>query len=317
MNLSVPSNMDNKDSHLSLGPVALVTGGTGFVGHHLVKRLIEDGWSVHAVIRKSSKNIKLLNRSNVSLYFDDGDTESLGRYVSEIRPLVVFHLASNFLSEHRAVDIEPLVSSNLLFGTRILDAMRIGGAQFLINTGTSWQHYRGETYNPVCLYAAMKQAFEAILEFYVQAHDFKIITLKLYDTYGPGDRRLKLFNQLRNSYLNHKKLKMSRGDQLIDLVHINDVVDAYILAANRLINEDLNKQETYAISSSKPIRLRKLVEMYASIINKEIDIDWGAKEYRQREVMSTWSNGTIMPGWTPKISLEDGLKDLEKLKDYD
>jgi nucleoside-diphosphate-sugar epimerase len=302
--------MDINISPLKLKPIAIVTGGTGFIGHHLVKRLVKEGWLVHAIIRKSSKNIDLLDHADVTLYFDNGDTDSLSCYISRIQPSMIFHLASNFLSEHDAQDIEPLVNSNLLFGTRILDAMRIGGARRIINTGTSWQHYKDEAYNPVCLYAAMKQAYEAILEFYRQAYDFKIITLKLFDTYGPQDRRLKLFNLLQNSYVNNKVLNMSHGDQKIDLVHINDVVNAYLLAANRLMSENLNQHEIYAVTSSRPIELKKIVELYSLISKKEFKINWGARDYRVREVMNTWGDGSIMTGWTPKIKLEDGLKSL-------
>jgi nucleoside-diphosphate-sugar epimerase len=62
--------------------------------------------------------------------------------------------------------------------------MQAAGIRRLVNAGTTWQHYLGQVYDPVNLYAATKQAFEAILKFYTSTRDFQAITLELTDTYG-------------------------------------------------------------------------------------------------------------------------------------
>ena len=140
--------------------------------------------------------------------------------VNEANPEIVFHLASLFLAQHTLEDIERLVQSNLLFGVQIAEAITLQGVTKLINTGTSWQHYENEDYNPVCLYAATKQAFEDMLKFYVEASKLKVITLKLFDTYGPDDSRPKLFTLLRKVAQEQTELAMSPGEQLIDLVYM-------------------------------------------------------------------------------------------------
>ena len=228
--------------------------------------------------------------------------------MSLVRPNVVFHLASLFLSQHETKDIEPLIQSNLLFGSQLLEAMRANNINNLINTGTSWQHYSNESYNPVCLYAATKQAFEAIIEYYIQACNFKVITLKLFDTYGPNDHRPKLIAMLNNAEKNNQPLDMSNGEQLIDLVHIDDVVDAFLMAAHRLLENQIFCHEMFAISSGNPIPLKQLVQLYIKATGKNIQVNWGARPYRMREVMDTWRSGARLEGWGPKIDLEKGMR---------
>ena len=167
--------------------------------------------------------------------------------------------------------------------------MTLQGVTKLINTGTSWQHYENEDYNPVCLYAATKQAFEDMLKFYVEASELKVITLKLFDTYGPDDPRPKLFTLLRRVAEEQTELAMSPGEQLIDLVYIDDVIEGYLLAARRLMDNSVSGMEDYAISSGKQISLKELVAIYGRTIGKQLPIKWGGRSYRTREVMVSWN----------------------------
>jgi len=292
--------------------VALVTGATGFVGSHLARRLVREDWQVHIVSRAESRLPDAAEFAHVTNHLHDGSTEGMVRCVAQAKPDVVFHLASLVLSQHETRDIDALIQSNVLFGNQLLEAMKVNEVNALINTGTFWQHYNNENYNPVCLYAATKQAFEAILEYYVQACGVKAITLELFDTYGPDDPRPKLFNLLNKAAITGKPLDMSAGEQLIDLVHIDDVVEAYLIAANRLFEENVSQHETYAVSSGQPLPLRKLVELYAAVTEQVVPVNWGTRPYRDREVMVPWNRGRVIAGWSPKISLAEGFRLITK-----
>ena len=290
--------------------VALVTGATGFVGGHLVRRLLRDGWEVHILSRTGSRLLDVPEFCQMSNHVHDGSTECMVRCVAQAKPDVVFHLASLFLAQHASKDILALIQSNVLFGNQLLEAMKVNEITRIINTGTSWQHYDNEEYNPVCLYAATKQAFEAMLEYYVQACGIKAITLQLFDTYGPGDLRPKLFQLLNKAATTGETLDMSAGEQLIDIVHIDDVIDAYLIAAQRLLTEKISSHERYAVSSEKPLPLKELVQFYAEVTRQTINVNWGARAYRYREVMLPWNRGVFLPGWRQRIALIDGVKTL-------
>jgi len=294
-------------------PVALVTGATGFVGSHLARRLFHEGWQVHILIRANSKVPPAAEFSHMTIHVYDGSTSSMISCIKLASPDVVFHLASLFLSQHEASEVDALIQSNVLFGAQLLEGMNAGGVRFIINTGTSWQHFNNENYNPVCLYAATKQAFQALVEYYVQAHGFSVITLKLFDTYGSDDPRQKLFYLLNKASYSGELLNMSEGNQMIDIVHIDDVVDAYLIAAQRLLGGRVLHHEIYSISSGQPLSLRELVQRYCEVTKNAINVNWGGRPYRNREVMSTWSNGESLGGWKPKIDLNAGLAKMGKI----
>ncbi len=301
-------------AHQQQLPIALVTGATGFVGSHLVQKLISENWIVHAITRPQSQlhQIEPLS-TKMTLHVHDGTGENLLAIVKTVKPTMVFHLASQVLVEHRIQDIAPLLQSNLVFATQLVDAMVATQCYCLINTGTFWQHYDNKEYSPVCLYAATKQAFEVILQFYLETTPLKVVTLKLFDTYGPNDPRPKLFNLLKQAFQNQATLALSPGEQLIDLVHIDDVVAAYCIAAKQLQYQPDSTHQSYAVSSHNPISLKEVIAIYEQESNTQLPIHWGVKHYRQREVMIPWNQGKWLPGWQPKVNIKTGIKRIIKI----
>lgn len=290
---------------------ALISGGTGFVGSNLARRLVRNGWQVGIITIPNDSLDQIKDFADqVKLYVHDGCTDGMQSIMAEAQPDVVFHLASLFLSEHTTADISRLIGSNVLFGTQLLEAMAAHEVAKIVNTGTSWQHYENKPYSPVNLYAATKQAFEDILQYYVEARGVQAITLKLFDTYGPNDPRPKLFHLLDKIAREGTTLAMSPGEQMIDLVHIDDVVRAFVLAAERLMAGEASGHEKYGVSSGKPMPLKKLVELYGCAISKPLPIEWGGRPYREREVMVTCSYLSVLPGWSPEVTLADGIRNI-------
>lgn len=281
------------------------------MGSHLIQTCIDEGWQVGVLYLPEAGLDQILKfLPQINTFAVDQSTESVFSAVEKFKPDVVIHLASIFLAKHTSADIERLIQSNVTYGTQLLDAMATFSVRCLVNTGTSWQHYESVAYNPVNLYAATKQAFEDIAEFYVQSGSLQAITLKLYDTYGRGDPRPKLFNLLEKTIREGSRLEMSPGEQLIDIVHVDDVANAYIVAVKRLLAGQVNGHEKYGVSSGNPIRLRDLAGMFEKISGKPLNVVWGGREYREREVMIPWQNAPSLPGWSPQISLEQGIKTL-------
>lgn len=286
---------------------ALVTGATGFIGQNLVRHLCSAGWEVHAIVRPASnRSVFTAQGVAIELHEHQGTTESMLSILYDSHPDVVFHLASLALTEHQPADIERLIQSNVLFATQLIEAMTKISVRNLISTGTFWQHYQCEDYNPVNLYAATKEAFDVLLRYYVDARALRVVNLKLYDTYGPNDPRPKLINYLRRAAEENQPLAMSPGKQMIDLVYVDDVARAYILAAERFRTEEVKDPESYAVSSGNPVTLRELVDNVEKVLGKKLPIDWGKRPYRDREVMQPWF-GTALPGWEPHICLKEGL----------
>lgn len=278
-----PNEMDRAGEKAT----ALITGGTGFTGSNLARRLIRDGWNVHLIVRPGSRYDLIRDLlGNLTCHVFHGTTPEMAEIVRKVRPTIVFHLASYFRAEHIPDDIEPMLSSNLVFATQLLDAVASERVPYMVNTGTSWQHYEGKEYSPVCLYAATKQAYEALIQYYVEARGVSAITLKLTDTYGSNDPRPKLLNQIRRASADGSTLAMSPGEQYVDIVHVDDVVEAFCIAARLLLEGKAIGLTKYWVSNGKPQRLRDFVEEFVLKEGLNVKINWGARPYRKRETMT-------------------------------
>ena len=289
----------------------VVTGATGFVGSNLVRFLLNKDFRIYIILRLDSDLTNLNDiKEDIEIFRYDNEISSLIEFMNNAKPITVFHLASNFIAEHESHQIDSLILSNITFGLHLLEAMKISGVKELINTGTSWQHYNNDDYNPVCLYAATKQAFESLIEFYVQAEDFKVITLKLFDTYGETDTRPKLINLL-NKFADEKaELKMSPGEQVLNLVHISDVCEAFNTALEIVRCDGFYGAKSYAVASEETYQLKEVIQLFEHISGKSVNIVWGGRPYREREVMKIWNNGIRLPNWVAKVTLEQGMKKI-------
>jgi nucleoside-diphosphate-sugar epimerase len=204
-----------------------------------------------------------------------------------------------------------MLESNIMFGSYLLEAMVQAGVANIINTSTAAQHYNQQEYSPTCLYAATKQAYEAILTYYTEVHGLRAITLTLFDTYGPLDRRKKLLQLLQIAAATNMQMDLTPGEQMIDLVHIDDVVRGYIIAADHLLHGNCSGSQKFMLSSGKPAQIKELVKHYEQVTGCSLKINWGGKPYQVREIMIPWNGGIPLPGWQANISLIEGLKTLD------
>lgn len=302
------ASASNKQGPGSARRRALVTGASGYLGSQLARRLVHDGWTVHVLVRPGSNLTPLAGVCDaLTVHTFGGATTELVDIVRAAAPDAVFHLAAAFLAEHRPEDVKTLVQANLLLSTQLLEAMAANEVRLLVNTGTAWQHYENRGYDPVNLYAATKQAFEAILAYYVNARGFSAATLALFDTYGPHDPRPKLVKALWNAAMNGTRLSMSAGDQLLDMVYIDDVTEAF-LAAERALRTAGAVQLRYGVSSGAPLRLRELVAAFEQATGLRVEAGWGERPGRPRDVVTAWTDFVPPPGWRPRVDFAQGLR---------
>ena len=280
---------------MSARPV-LVTGATGFLGRALTRRLLALGRPVVALTRAGS-DLSSLKDAVVELY--DGDGARLLSIVEERKPETVFHLAA--ASEG---GVDEIVKANVLLGAQLAEACVKAGVEKLIAAGTFFtRRSGGDDYDPVSLYAATKKAQEAVFDYYVRAHGLKAAIVCLYDLYGPGDERPKLLNLLARSAAG-PELALSPGDQELDVVHVDDAVEA-LLAAEKAASPGPLRE--WCASSGKRVTVKRLVELFRRETGLSPKVAFGAKPYRDREVMKPWA-GVPVPGWKPAIPLEEGLR---------
>ncbi|MGZ3745412.1 MAG: NAD-dependent epimerase/dehydratase family protein [Pseudobdellovibrionaceae bacterium] len=269
---------------------AILTGATGFVGQNLLPHLRQRGWQVETLGRQDK-------------------SQDIDNKMRDFQPQVVIHLATLFKAEHQAEDIPALIQSNITFGTQVVESMVRHKVLNLVNTGTLWQYYEGQRDVPACLYAATKTAFESILKFYSSAYQLSVLNLMLSDSFGPQDPRQKLLPKLLSIAGTGERLQLSEGHQVIEWTFINDIVEAFEVAAERLVSgKEPKKYVNYTATSGEAYSLRDSVSLCEKVLGKKIAIDFGAKPYRQREVMGPQKLDPSLPGWSAKVSFVQGIE---------
>ena len=263
---------------------ALVTGGTGFIGQHLVRKLVAGGFKTTALVRPSSDISSLLGLGrDVQIVELNQSFESIKRCFNENSFDAVFHLATHFAAEHDPAQIDELVNSNITFGMKVAEAAASNKVENFINVGTNWQYYHSASYRPLNLYASLKQAFEDILLYYSDAKGLKVANVILFDTYGDNDNRQKLIPLLLANKLGDKPIKLSPGEQLMDLTHVDKVVSTLLLANEKLTNGS-ERFIRFIVSAAKAKKLRDVVSDFCEEHQLSANIQWGARDYREREV---------------------------------
>lgn len=285
-----------------------VTGATGFIGKNLVDKLIELNFEVTVNIH--SDKLSLFSDKVKTYRLNEMDIQSDISFFKEAKFSGIIHLASLYLTTHKPEEAIELINSNVMFSTHILECASQSKVNWFINTGTFWQNFENASYSPVNLYAASKQAFESIAQYYIETDKIKFCTLRLSDTYGPDDTRPKIFNLFEKISKSGEILEMSLGNQLLDITYIDDVVAAFILLAVQLEAKETKIQngDVFAIRAKRSYTIKELVIIFEGVTGKKLNINFGGRPYREREVMIPWQDGNILPGWTPIVSLEEGLK---------
>lgn len=266
----------------------LVSGASGFVGRAVMPELARRGVTTSVVDRATSA---LAAPEVVDL-------------VCESTPNVVLHLATHFLAAHDPADIPALVRTNVEWGTVLAEASAVCGAR-LVTIESAWQHVGGARYDPVSLYAATKQAFADVCRYYARVRGVDVRTITLFDTYGPGDVRPKLVPALLRAARDRTSVEMSDGGQLIDLTYVEDIARGIVDVA---LGGEPFADATFVLRSWSPLSVRGLVEEVERAVGVSIDVRWGVRPARPREMRADWVFGSAPPAWRPAVSLPDGLR---------
>lgn len=290
-------------------PKCIVTGATGYIGSHVVRHLLSEGWDVAIIAQAEFGYANIADiKSNFAVFEYDGRIESMIDFIDSQKADVVMHLAAAVITNPAPQQVSTIIDANIRFGTELLEAMKCSTTRLFISTGSYWQNYDGtEKYNPVDLYAASKEAFEKIVKYYVEAHGFRHINLRLFDVYGEDDKRPKLWTLLRDIAGTDKSLDISAGEQLLDMVHVDDVAKAYEAAYYHLKDNPEVHNEVFGVYTGEMKPLKDIISLYKNILGKDIKLNWGARLYKQREVMKPFSGYAQLPNWQPQITIEMGL----------
>lgn len=292
------------------GGGVVLTGATGFVGRHLVPRLLTAGHEV-IVVRRPSTDLSVLGPAAAQVHevVDTGDVRRLTADLSRMAPRTLLHLATHYVNAAQDGDIADLYEANVVFGGRVLHAFGAAGGSAVVYTSTFSQHRGGAAFDPTNLYAATKQALADVLRHYAANAAFTVVDLELFDTFGAGDPRTKIWRLLMDAARTGVPLATTPGHQLLSPLHVTDAAGA-LLRATGLTAELAQGYHSYSAPGPRVLSLRDAVALFAEVNGIDVPVDWGAREYSGNEVFDFSLHGDRLPGWDPEVPVAEGFREL-------
>ena len=285
----------------------LITGITGYIGSKLARELLTD-CEVYGLVRKPL-NLKYIADivPNIQFVYYDGSYDSMSEALKLSQPDLVYHMAAYYTGSHGPEHIPKLLDSNITLGAHLLGAMAEHKISALVYASTIVAHYQGSEYRPLNLYAATKQAFSDLLAYYTDIGLVCAVSVVISDTYGPGDNRPKILNIIRQATKTGERVAFSSGEQVYDVIYIDDLVSAFRMAGEQLLQGAYQNAVFQAVPES-PLSLRETVEKLLQVNGLKLNAGWGERPVPEREIREKIRLYPTVPNWEPQISLEEGLR---------
>lgn len=276
----------------------LLTGGTGFLGSHLLRRLIRDGHSVVLAKRSFSDTWRIRDLEGRYAAYDL-DRDPLDRIFAEHRIGTILHSATNY--GRREIPPTEIVDSNLILPLHLLQLGEKHGTRAFINTDTLLD-------KRVSHYSLSKKQFLDWLKLY--SDRLLCVNVALTHFYGPHDDGSKFVTQMiRDLLVARPSIPLTPGRQKRDMLHVDDVVSAFV----RLIDHSASQGPSfhaYDVGSGESRELREIVQTLQTLSgNSTTKLDFGALDYRPNEAMDIQVQARELRalGWRPTLTLEQGL----------
>lgn len=285
----------------------IITGGTGFIGNYFISNYYNK-YNFYCLLNKK----KIKKKFFISSLKIDSNQKKIIKFFQKIKPDCVVHLATNYVKYNNFSHINKLIDTNIKFGTLILEAMKVSNCKKIINFGSMFEHNKKIDYYPQNLYAATKQAFQNICYYYHLHYNINCINLKLFDSYGPNDKRDKLINNFLISKKNrkkkggggvNKKILIKDGSNKLNLVHVNDICEA-INTSIKLISSRERYFRSYSLPARKLIKVSDLIKAVQKFKKINFKFFRGSKA---KKFISYNNKYPKLKSWKPKISIQEGL----------
>jgi nucleoside-diphosphate-sugar epimerase len=290
----------------------LVVGGSGFIGQHVVKKALKEGFKTTVLSKNNCNNINELSGIEY-LVADISHKESLKialkskvfDYVINLGGYVDHVNYSN--GGDKVYDVHFNGVRNLidcLDKSRIKSFIQIGSSDEYGNNPAPQSEAQREA--PISPYSCAKAASTHFLQTLYKTEDFPVVILRPFLVYGPGQGGERFIPQIIKGCMNNQKFPTSKGEQLRDFCFIGDFIQAVFFA---LDNSDAYG-EVINIASGNAISVKKIIDIIMDLVDSG-QPQFGSIAYRNGENMNLYADikkAKKLLNWKPNTSIRYGLK---------
>jgi NAD dependent epimerase/dehydratase len=300
-----------------------VTGADGFIGSHLVERLIADGADVRAFcLYNSNGSAGWLDDSKIfrdsgsePLLADIRDPEAVRHAVAGVD--IVFHLAALIAIPYSYLAPRSFVDTNVSGTLNVLEAVRREGVTKMINTSTSEVYGTPETVpiteaHPLrgqSPYSATKIAADKLCESYALSFGTPVTILRPYNTFGPRQSARAVIPTILSQLLaGARTIRLGAVTPRRDFTFVADTCDGFVRAAAA----DLEPGTVVQLGTGRTVSIGETFDLCRSVLGVDAEVVTDEQRVRPAgsEVEILQSDPSLaqsLLGWTPQVSLEDGL----------
>lgn len=306
------------------GTRVLVTGAGGFIGSHLVERLVREGSRVRAMVHYNARgswgNLDFLDqeiRNEIEVYAGDV-TDSLSVRTAVQGCEVVFHLAALIGIPYSYLAPHSYVATNITGTVNVLSAARELGVTKVVHTSTS-ETYGTALYTPIdeqhplqgqSPYSASKIGADKIAESFYLSFGVPVATIRPFNVFGPRQSARAVIPTVISQVLSgQKRIRLGSLSPIRDFTYVEDTVSGFLAVAS----SDKTSGEVVNIGSGTAVTIGETAEQIIRLIGKDASIEVDPRRVRPEgsEVMELLCNNAKakqLLGWEPRISFKDGLQ---------
>ena len=287
----------------------LLTGATGFLGSHLLRALLDEGYEMLLLKRSSSDCARIRERLKECKVFDV-DCEPLEDIFDKECPQVVIHCAVEYGKNDKRA--EKMLMGNLVFPFQLLEAAISGRCPYFINTDSFFTKQLPERFRQsLDLYAPeytlTKHQFQEWGQLRAIEKKINFINLQLEHMYGEDDNPDKFLSfVMRSMREGVSHLDLTDGIQIRDFIHVDDVVQAYLVVLSKL--HELTGYQSFEVGSGISCPLRKFLQQMKSEMRAETVLNFGAVPRTEKEIMYSTAKPQRLEklGWAAHTPQPDG-----------
>ena len=303
------------------GKRVAVTGAGGFIGSHLVERLVKEGASVSCLVRYNSMNtwgwidtFPEATKKAISVVTGDLRDSDCVRNFLKGRD-IVFHLGALIPIPYSYVNPRDVIQTNVLGTLNVLQAAREHGVK-VIHTSTS-ETYGTAQYVPIdekhplqaqSPYSASKIGADKIAESFHHSYGLPVTIIRPFNTYGPRQSARAIIPTIISQLLDGNKLSLGNLQPTRDLTYVSDTVEGFL----KLAESPKAVGQTFNLGVSEEISVGELAQKLQNLAGRKSKIEKEQQRVRPKgsevERLLSDNKKARQLGWKPKVSLDEGLR---------